>query len=98
MRLKFVAIGQNLKWPRGRLSLARKKHRRKFMTLALARVMTEYPVTNFLIFLVPSTSVNATSTPTTTVASKCFLSEDSSPSLKCSYLTLIFCTVASKHS
>ena len=25
MRLKFVTIGQNLKWPRGRLSLARKK-------------------------------------------------------------------------
>ena len=26
MRLKFVAIGQNLKWPRGILSLARKKN------------------------------------------------------------------------
>ena len=40
MRLKFVTIGQNLKWPRGRLSLARKKkHRREFMTLALARVI-----------------------------------------------------------
>ena len=25
MRQKFVTIGQNLKWPRGRLSLARKK-------------------------------------------------------------------------
>ena len=39
MRLQFVTIGQNLNWPRGRLSLARKKkHRREFMTLALARV------------------------------------------------------------
>ena len=26
MRLKFVTIGENLKWPRGRLSLARKKN------------------------------------------------------------------------
>ena len=25
MRLQFVTIGQNLNWPRGRLSLARKK-------------------------------------------------------------------------
>ena len=33
MRLQFVTIGQNLNWPRGRLSLARKK---KY--LALARV------------------------------------------------------------
>ena len=41
MRLQFVTIGQNLNWPRGRLSLARKKkHRREFMTLALARVIT----------------------------------------------------------
>ena len=39
MRLQFVTIGQNLNWPRGRLSLARKKkQRREFMTLALARV------------------------------------------------------------
>ena len=38
MRLQFVTIGQNLNWPRGRLSLARKKIRREFMTLALARV------------------------------------------------------------
>ena len=29
MRLKFVTIGQKVKWPRGRLSLARKKHRKK---------------------------------------------------------------------
>ena len=35
MRLQFVTIGQNVNWPRGRLSLARKKkHRREFMTLA----------------------------------------------------------------
>ena len=27
MRLKFVTIGQNLKWPRGRLSVARKKNK-----------------------------------------------------------------------
>ena len=40
MRLQFVTIGQNLNWMRGRLSLARKKkQRREFMTLALARVM-----------------------------------------------------------
>ena len=26
MRLQFVTIGQNLNWPRGRLSLARKKN------------------------------------------------------------------------
>ena len=40
MRLKFVTISQNLKWPRGRLSLARKKkERREFMTLALAKVI-----------------------------------------------------------
>ena len=26
MRLQFVTIGQNLRWPRGRLSLARKKN------------------------------------------------------------------------
>ena len=26
MRLQFVRIGQNLNWPRGRLSLARKKN------------------------------------------------------------------------
>ena len=26
MRLKFVTIGPNLRWPRGRLSLARKKN------------------------------------------------------------------------
>ena len=40
MRLKFVTIGQNVKWPRGRLSLARKKKtRREFMTLALPRVI-----------------------------------------------------------
>ena len=38
MRLKFVTIGQNLRWPRGRLSLARKKKKREFITLALARV------------------------------------------------------------
>ena len=39
MRLQFVTIGQNLNWPRGRLSLPRKKkHRREFMTLALERV------------------------------------------------------------
>ena len=39
MRLQFVMIGQNLNWPCGRLSLARKKKtRREFMTLALARV------------------------------------------------------------
>ena len=38
MHLKCVTIGQNLKWPRGRLSLARKKTRSEFMTLALARV------------------------------------------------------------
>ena len=39
MRLQFITIGQNLNWPRGRLSLARKKkHRREFLTLALARV------------------------------------------------------------
>ena len=25
MRLQFVGIGQNLNWPRGKLSLARKK-------------------------------------------------------------------------
>ena len=40
MRLQFITIGQNLNWLRGRLSLARKKkHRREFMTLALARVI-----------------------------------------------------------
>ena len=39
MRLQFVTIGQNLKWPRGRQSLARKKTRREFMTLVLARVI-----------------------------------------------------------
>ena len=39
MRLKFVAIGQNLKWPCGKISLARKlKTSREFKTLALARV------------------------------------------------------------
>ena len=38
MRLQFVTIGQNLKWPRGRLSLARKKIRREFMTLAFTRI------------------------------------------------------------
>ena len=26
MRLQFVTIGQNVNWPRGRLSLARKKN------------------------------------------------------------------------
>ena len=39
MRLQFLTIGQNLNWPRGRLSLAQKKHQREFMTLALARVI-----------------------------------------------------------
>ena len=44
MRLQFVGIGQNLNWPRGRLSLARKKkHQREFMTLALARVIILSP-------------------------------------------------------
>ena len=39
MRLQFVTIGQNLNWARRRLSLERKKKpRREFMTLALARV------------------------------------------------------------
>ena len=37
MRLQFVTIGQNLNWP----SLARKKIRREFMTLALARVINK---------------------------------------------------------
>ena len=47
MRLQFVTIGQNLNWPRGRLSLARKKkHGREFMTLALARVISALPEWN----------------------------------------------------
>ena len=29
MRLQFVTIGQNLNWPRGRLSLARKKNTKR---------------------------------------------------------------------
>ena len=36
---RLATIGQNVEWPRGRLSLARKKPRREFMTLALARVI-----------------------------------------------------------
>ena len=36
---RLASIGQNVEWPRGRLSLARKKPRREFMTLALARVI-----------------------------------------------------------
>ena len=41
MSLRFVMIGQHLRWPRGRLSLARKKTRGEFMTLALARVTSD---------------------------------------------------------
>ena len=50
MHLQFVTIGQNLNWPRGRLSLARKKKRRReFMTLALARVNSKQMSLHFFI-------------------------------------------------
>ena len=50
MRLKFVTIGQNLKWLCGRLGFARKKkHRREFMTLGLARVISSSKVSTIKI-------------------------------------------------